>query len=151
MSEAAVRSEPEPGAITVVAVGTGPDGATPWHTVGVDEAYECLASGPTGLSASEARVRLVAYGRNELEDRGSKGPLRLLWEQLTAVMVLILIGAAGMSLVLGKLFEAGAIGTIVVLFVLLGFVQEYRAERAIAALRRMAVPRVRVCPRWRGR
>ena len=86
---------------------------------------------------------MAAHGRNELEDKGSKSPWLILWEQLTAVMVVILIGAALLSLALGKLLEAGAIGAIVVLFALLGFFQEYRAEQAIAALRKMAVPTVR--------
>ena len=59
-------------------------------------------------------------------------------------MVLILIGAAVLSLLLGKYLKATAIGAIVVLFTALGFYQEYRAEQAIATLRRMAVPSARV-------
>ncbi|MCU0259927.1 MAG: cation-translocating P-type ATPase [Ilumatobacteraceae bacterium] len=118
--------------------------ATPWHRLSTDEALRQLGSGPGGLTATEAAARLAAHGRNELVDHGSKPPLKILWEQLTAVMVVILIGAAALSLALGKLLEAGAILAIVVLFALLGFVQEYRAERAIAALRKMAVPIVRV-------
>jgi Ca2+-transporting ATPase len=114
-----------------------------WHRVAPDDALEMLASSPDGLSPAEAEDRLQQVGRNELEDRGAKNPLRILWEQLSAVMVVVLIAAALLSLALGKLLEAGAIGAIVVLFALLGFVQEYRAERAIAALRAMAVPTVR--------
>lgn len=115
-----------------------------WHTLAADEALERLGSADGGLTSADARARLAVYGPNELVETKGHGPLWMLWEQLTAVMVLILIAAAGLSLALGKYLEAGAITTIVVLFAVLGFVQEYRAERAIVALRRLAVPSVRV-------
>ena len=114
-----------------------------WHQRTAGEALAALGSGVAGLSEADAATRLVQHGPNELQDKGSKKPLLILWEQLTAVMVVILIGASLLSLALGKFLEAGAIGAIVVLFALLGFFQEYRAEQAIAALRKMAVPTVR--------
>lgn len=116
-----------------------------WHTLDRQQALAALQSnGEQGLGDSEAAQRLAAIGPNELVERGGRGPWRLLWEQFTAVMVLILIAAAVLSLLLGKYVEAGAIGAIVVLFALLGFFQEYRAEKAIAALKKLAVPAVRV-------
>jgi Ca2+-transporting ATPase len=120
------------------------DTAAEWHRRTADDALARLGSSADGLSPVEAAERLARHGPNELEDRGSKNPLRIVWEQISAVMVLILIGAALLSLALGKLLEAGAIGAIVILFAALGFLQEYRAEQAIAALRRMSVPTVRV-------
>jgi P-type Ca2+ transporter type 2C len=98
----------------------------------------------TGLEPSEVAPRLAQYGRNELEGRGGKTPLRILWEQLSSTMVLILIAAAVLSAFLGKPLETAAISAIIVLFALLGFVQEYRAEQAMAALKQLAVPVVRV-------
>ncbi|MFN0029768.1 MAG: cation-translocating P-type ATPase [Acidimicrobiales bacterium] len=114
------------------------------YRVPVPEAIEILETRTGGLTAAEVAARLTRHGPNEIVDRGATSPVKLLWEQVTAVMVLILIGASLLSLLLGKFLEAGAIATIVVLFTVLGFVQEYRAERAIAALRRMAMPVVRV-------
>jgi Ca2+-transporting ATPase len=96
------------------------------------------------LSSSEATARLIQYGPNELIEKSGRGPWKILWEQFTATMVLILIGAAVVSALLGKWQEASAIFAIVLLFALLGFFQEYRAERAMAALKKLAVPRVRV-------
>jgi len=97
-----------------------------------------------GLSTGEANRRLSQYGTNELIERGVKNPWRILWEQLTAVMVLILIAAAAVSLSLGEWDDALVILIIVVLNAILGFSQEYRAERAMAALKKLAVPTVRV-------
>ena len=119
-------------------------GEVAWHRMGVDQALAACHSSADGLSSDEAEERLVRVGPNELTDNGSTHPLKIIWDQVSAVMVLILIGAALLSLALGKYLEAGAIGAIVVLFTLLGFFQEYRAERAIAALKKMSVPTVNV-------
>ena len=98
----------------------------------------------SGLSARETAARREQYGPNVLQERGRISPVRLLWAQFSNTMVLILIAAAVASGLLGKVTETVAIAAIVVLFALLGFVQEYRAEQAMAALKRLAVPVVRV-------
>ncbi len=121
------------------------DSGPVWHTLTPQDTVHTLSSDAgAGLSVDEAARRLADSGPNELVERGSHSPWLLLWEQLTAVMVLILIAAAVLSLFLGKYLEAGAIGAIVILFALLGFFQEYRAEKAIAALKKLAIPAVRV-------
>jgi Ca2+-transporting ATPase len=97
-----------------------------------------------GLSSAEAKNRLERFGPNELVERGAKGILQILWDQLTEIMVVLLIIAAIVSLLLGEVTDAIAIITIVVLNAILGVSQEYRAEQAIAALKRLAVPTVRV-------
>jgi len=89
-------------------------------------------------------MRLEKYGENSLAEKKQRSPLRLLFQQFTETMVLILVAAALLSLFLGKTTEAVAILAIVLLFGFLGFFQEYRAERAMAALNRMVVPKVRV-------
>lgn len=116
-----------------------------WHKLTPLEALEQLGSNSaSGLSAVEVSKRMDQYGPNELIERGRKSPWQILWEQLTATMVVILIIAAVISAVLGDYEDATAILAIVVLNALLGFRQEYRAEKAIAALKKLAVPTVRV-------
>lgn len=115
-----------------------------WYQYEPEEALQRLETSRDGLDAAIADARLEQWGENQLIDQGTKQPWRILWEQLTAVMVLILIAAAGLSAFLGKWLEASAILAIVLLFAILGFIQEYRAERAIAALKKLAVPNVRV-------
>ena len=116
-----------------------------WHTLA---AYEVVRRMNTdvarGLDDAEVAARAREYGSNELVEAGPKNPLRILWEQLTAVMVLILLAAAVISGAMGDWEDAIVILVVVVLFAALGFVQEYRAERAMAALKRLTVPLVRV-------
>jgi Ca2+-transporting ATPase len=116
-----------------------------WHLIEIQESIANLNSdGKQGLTKAEAAARLEKYGANELVERGGRTPLQILWEQLTATMVLILIAAAVVSGLLGDTKNAIAILAIVALYALLGFSQEYRAEQAIAALKKMSVPNVRV-------
>ena len=97
-----------------------------------------------GLTGNEATRRLREYGPNQLVERGIKNPWRILWEQLRSSVVVILIVAAAVSALLGDYKDTAAIAAIVVLNALLGFSQEYRAEKALSALKRLAVPSVKV-------
>ena len=123
----------------------GQQPSAPWHTREDGRLFDELGVDPErGLGDEQAAQRLVEYGPNELEERGLRSPARILWEQFTATLVVILIVAAVVAASLGEHKDATAIFAIVVLFGVLGFVQEYRAERAMAALKRLAVPSVRV-------
>jgi P-type Ca2+ transporter type 2C len=116
-----------------------------WYKLDSGEALQELAtSGQAGLSDEEVRQRLATHGPNELIEHGGRSPWRILWEQFTATMVVILIVAGVISALLGEFKDASAIFAIVVLYALLGFSQEYRAEKAMAALKKLAVPTVRV-------
>ncbi len=118
---------------------------TLWHARTAAAAESALrSSAQSGLSPNEAAARLAQYGPNELIEKGIKSPWAILWEQLTAFLVLVLIGAAVLSLLVGEWKDSVAILVIVVLNALLGLSQEYRAEKAMAALKRLAVPNVRV-------
>ena len=97
-----------------------------------------------GLSGAEAERRLIQYGPNELLERGAKSIWRIVWEQLSATMVLILIIAAAISASLGDLTDTIVILAIVLLNAILGFTQEYRAEQTMAALKKLAVPTVKI-------
>jgi Ca2+-transporting ATPase len=96
------------------------------------------------LSETEAARRGCEYGLNELAVSGIKSPWLILWQQVSGLMVVILIVAAAISALLTDYKDAIAIGAIVVLNAVLGFSQEYRAERALFALKRLAMPIARV-------
>ncbi len=111
-----------------------------WHTRSTDQAFAQLDSGESGLSQKEAEARLAKYGPNEIQAAHRVSPWEILLEQFKNVLILILLGATAISFFLGHGVESIVIAVIVLFAVGLGFVQEYRAERAIDALRQMAAP-----------
>ena len=115
-----------------------------WHSQTVEEALARLESGPRGLSSDEAAKRLEQFGPNELQARGRVSPWAILLEQFQNVLIIILLLATALSAFLGHGVEAIAITVIVLFAVILGFIQEFRAERAIEALREMAAPNATV-------
>ena len=118
---------------------------TNWHTLTIKKALEELGANPeTGLSPEEVQSRKIKYGLNELVERGAKSPWRILLDQFRETMVIVLIIAAVISGALGDLKDLIAIMAIVIINAVLGFVQEYRAEQAMAALKRMSAPTVKV-------
>src|SRR3990172_4687661 len=112
-----------------------------WHQLDAAAVLEQLVTdGSIGLTGAEAGSRLAGFGTNELKAGKPISPWKILWEQVKNVLVIILLVAVGLSAFLGHTIEAIAIAVIVLFAVLLGFVQEYRAERAIEALKQMAAP-----------
>ncbi|MFO0905889.1 MAG: cation-translocating P-type ATPase [Pirellulales bacterium] len=111
-----------------------------WHSWSADECLTRLASDFDGLDAAEAERRRAVAGWNELASGPRISAWHILRAQFQNVLVLILIAAVLISAFLGHEIEAVAIGVIVLFAAGLGFLQEYRAERSMEALRRMAAP-----------
>jgi Ca2+-transporting ATPase len=115
-----------------------------WHQLGLAAVMQELRSSDMGLAGDEARQRYDQYGPNELIEKGRKKPWQILLAQVKEVMILILLAAVVISAALQEYVDAIVIFVIVVLNTLLGFWQEYKAENAMAALKKMTVPNVRV-------
>ncbi len=98
----------------------------------------------TGLSSSDAQRRLAVSGPNEIRRERTTTSLTLLVGQFASPVIGLLLGASVVSAALGEWLDATAIGTIVILNALIGFLQEHRAERAVMALRSMTAPRAQV-------
>ena len=117
-----------------------PGASASWHTLPTADVLKELGTDDTGLSPGEARRRLEIHGPNELQAFERSSAWHTLAAQFKNVLVVILLAATLLSGLLGHGLEAAVIAVIVLFAVLLGFVQEYRAERALQALREMAAP-----------
>lgn len=116
-----------------------------WHSLAPTEVLAALDTDQgRGLSQAEAQRRLARWGANALPPAARLTALRLFLDQFTDLMVLILMVAVVVSLALREWVDAGAIGAILVLNAVLGFLQEYRAERSLEALERLSAPQAKV-------
>ncbi|MGC2061388.1 MAG: cation-translocating P-type ATPase [Thermodesulfovibrionales bacterium] len=111
-----------------------------WHQKTVDDVISELNTSRKGLSRDQAQKRLLEFGPNELKEKEKKTPLMMFLDQFRDFMILVLIAAALISGFIGELSDTVAIVVIVVLNAVVGFIQEYRAEKAMAALKRMSSP-----------
>ncbi|MDO8546771.1 MAG: cation-transporting P-type ATPase, partial [Nitrospirales bacterium] len=119
--------------------------ATAWHCLVEDEVAKLLDSDTqAGLTQSEVARLAAVYGPNELPQAPPASPLKLFLRQFQSIIVWVLIGAALISGLLQEWVDAAAIVAIVILNAILGFVQEFRAERSLEALKRMVVVTARV-------
>ena len=110
-----------------------------WHVLSAEETAARLAVDPrTGLRPDEVARRAATYGANEIAEQRRRGPGRMLVGQFTDFMIVVLIGAAIISGLIGDPEDTLAIVVIVLLNGIIGFAQEYRAERAVAALKQLA-------------
>lgn len=114
----------------------------PWHRLTAAQALTVLESKPEGLSQAEAARRLSSDGENVLEETGGKSPGSILLRQFTDLMIVILLIAAAIAGSMGDATDTAMILVIVVLNAALGFSQEYRAERALSALKKLEQPQV---------
>ncbi len=119
-------------------------GRSPWHSLPAAEALDALDAPRTGLSAAEAAARLEAVGLNALPEGEQRTVGGMVLDQFRDFLILLLIGAAIVSGFIGEVADTIAIVVIVVLNAVIGVVQEFRAERAMEALRKMAATRAQV-------
>ncbi|MCF6158962.1 MAG: cation-translocating P-type ATPase [wastewater metagenome] len=112
-----------------------------WHTIPVDAVIQELGTNITsGLSNSEAQKRLAEYGYNQLEEKRKFSPFLLFLGQFNSFIVWVLIAAAVVSGILKELDDALSIIAIIIINAIIGFIQEYRAERSLAALQKLSTP-----------
>ena len=119
-----------------------------WHTRTPDAVLARLTTSISGLSSGEAARRLLEYGSNELTEAARVSVWRLLFRQFRSLIIWLLIGAGAASVLLGEIADAVAIFAIVALNAVIGFYQEFSAEKSIAALKRLTAPQCKV---WRDR
>jgi len=109
-----------------------------WHQKDIKEIFDKLESSSKGLSHTEAGQRLQKYGPNELKETKKRTLFMMFLDQFRDFMIIVLIAAAIVSGIIGEIVDTLAIVIIVVLNAIIGFIQEYRAEKAMKALKKMA-------------
>lgn len=115
-----------------------------WHALAAEEALAALDSRLEGLSENEARARLARFGPNRLPEPPRKGPLARFLAQFHNLLIYVLLAAAVLSLIFDHPIDAAVILGVVVINAIVGFIQEGKAEAALAAIKSMIDPKATV-------
>lgn len=115
-----------------------------WHALHIDKVFELTGSSPLGINSGEALERLKEYGPNSLIEKKKKSPWVIFLHQFKDFMIIVLMAAAIISGFIGDITDTIIIITIILLNAIIGFIQEYRAEKAMEALKKMATVRAMV-------
>jgi len=115
-----------------------------YHSITAEKVLKELQSDINGLSESEAKVRLEKYGPNEIPEKGGRNPVLIFLKQFNSIMIYILIIAAVLSFSLKHYVDCYMIVAIIIINATIGFFQEYKAEKAIGALKKMIVQSAKV-------
>jgi len=115
-----------------------------WHSVKTEEVLNELRTDQNGLSHEEADRRLKEFGYNELKERKRVTPLQIFLGQFKDIFVIMLLAATAISFLIGETIDAATIAVIVILNSVVGFVQEYRSEKAMEAMKKLTAPKARV-------
>ncbi len=115
-----------------------------YHSYSVDETFKQLSSSQSGLTETEANSRLDSFGTNEIQGKERISPFLIFVKQFHSILIYILLVAALIAWFYGKMIDVYVIIAVVFLNALMGFIQEYRAEKAIQALKNIIVPTAKV-------
>lgn len=115
-----------------------------FHSLSVAENLKLLSSSEEGLRQVEAERRLAEYGPNALAEQGGLGIFKLIWSQINNVLVYVLFAAAAVSFFTNHAGDAAVILMVVALNTIIGTIQEFRANRAVASLKNLLLPKAKV-------
>ena len=108
-----------------------------WHAIDYKEVVNNFESSLNGLKSEEVKKRLLKYGHNKLKRKSKDGVLKVLWRQINNPLIWVLLGSSTLATALGKITDGMVVLAVVVVNSLIGFIQEYKAGKAIEALSSM--------------
>ena len=115
-----------------------------WYQFEASEILDKFQTSENGLTIEEAKKRLVKYGPNRLAEEEKISRIKILIHQFTSPLIYILLIAGLVTILLQEYIDSGVIFAVVVLNALIGFIQEFKAEKSVKALKKMVVPKARV-------
>jgi Ca2+-transporting ATPase len=112
----------------------GNDNSAAWHAIPYEEVVDSVGGTKNGLTSETAKIRFKKYGPNQIKRKRKDGPLTVLWRQINNPLIWVLIGSSTLAILLGKITDGLVVLAVVVINTIIGFIQEFKAGKAIEAL-----------------